>query len=337
MIIANPIYDTTFKKVMESKTAAKTLIGTILGCDVLSLVESPTERTKEKITQPGSPTLYRLDYAAVIKDKDNTKQKVMIEVQKTFDESDIYRFREYLGNEYIKSKLPILTIYILGFKLKVASPAFVTGTGCYDIRTHKPVAKKDDIVKKLTHTAYFIQTKRIDPCDNTLLDQLLTIFQQKKFINGSKSLQPLLINNVDPKLYEIIKILESIANNSKLVGKMDDEYEELKRYERFYGDKIRKELEREKILAEKEKREIEREKVLAEKEKREIEREKVIAEKEKREIEREKILAEKEKTIEATIRHLAKSGMPLQEISHIMRLDINEINKIMRNETDDGG
>jgi len=301
MIIANPIYDTSFKKVMENNNAAKTLIGTILGCEILSLEESPTERTKEIITQPTYPTLYRLDYAAVIKTKDDKKRKVLIEVQKSFDKSDIYRFRDYLGNEYIKSKLDIITIYFLGFKLKVASPAFVTGLDCHDIRTLKPVEKKDDIVRKLSHTAYFIQTKRIDPCEDTLLDQLLTIFQQKTFINGGETLKPLLVSNIDPQLKEIVNILEYVAKNKKLKGQIDEEYEQLRRYERYYGDRIQKEYEREKVLEE-------TLKALEEK---------------------YKALEEKDKTIKSTVLNLHKSGMSIEKISEVTGLCTAEVKKIV--------
>jgi hypothetical protein len=36
MIIANPIYDVMFKRILENNRAAKFFIGTILNCKVLS-------------------------------------------------------------------------------------------------------------------------------------------------------------------------------------------------------------------------------------------------------------------------------------------------------------
>jgi hypothetical protein len=45
VIIANPIYDVTFKRLLENDRAAKFFIGAILGCEVLSLVPMTQEQT----------------------------------------------------------------------------------------------------------------------------------------------------------------------------------------------------------------------------------------------------------------------------------------------------
>ena len=45
MIIANPIYDTAFKRLLENDRAAKFLIGTILDCKVLVLEPNIQEHT----------------------------------------------------------------------------------------------------------------------------------------------------------------------------------------------------------------------------------------------------------------------------------------------------
>ena len=47
MIIANPIYDETFKRILENDRAAKFLIGTILDCEVLSLKPTTRDHTGE--------------------------------------------------------------------------------------------------------------------------------------------------------------------------------------------------------------------------------------------------------------------------------------------------
>jgi hypothetical protein len=46
MLIANPIYDTAFKRLMENNRVAKFLIGTILDCKVTSLEHKAQERLK---------------------------------------------------------------------------------------------------------------------------------------------------------------------------------------------------------------------------------------------------------------------------------------------------
>jgi hypothetical protein len=48
MIIANPLFDLSFKRILENNREAKYLMSTILGCEVVSLIPSITERTTEK-------------------------------------------------------------------------------------------------------------------------------------------------------------------------------------------------------------------------------------------------------------------------------------------------
>ncbi|MDR2694070.1 MAG: hypothetical protein LBB74_07640, partial [Chitinispirillales bacterium] len=175
MIIANPIYDVTFKRLLENDRTAKFLIGTILDCKVVSLTPAVIERTKyDKDT--GNLTLFRMDFAATIKSETGEEKRVIIEMQKAKHLADVTRFREYLGSEYISSSLPIVSIYILGFNLSVDSAAFGNFPACRDLLTGEPLRPYDPFVERLTHTAYFVQTKRIKPSLNTRLDKLLSIF-----------------------------------------------------------------------------------------------------------------------------------------------------------------
>jgi len=319
VIIANPIYDLTFKQLMERPSAAKVLISTILDCKIISLQAAPTEKPREPILKE-PVTLYRLDYNAVIKTKDKGKQKVLIEVQKCFHESDITRFREYLGSEYFKTDLPLITIYIFGFKLLVESPAFVAPSDCYDLRTKEPVPKKDAIVKGLTHTAYFIQAPRLEPCDDTTLDQLLTLFEQKSVMKGNEFLKQLTISTINPQLKEIVDILESVASNREMTDELAVEYEQKRNYERYIGVPLLRVAERDKIIEEKDKALEENAKALEENAKAIEQKDKAI-----------EALEEKERTLILTIQKLYQTGHSVNEISDITGLDIKEIEKILSN------
>ena len=46
MIIANPIYDLTFKRLMESERVAKFFIGTLLGQTIETVPPAPQEFTR---------------------------------------------------------------------------------------------------------------------------------------------------------------------------------------------------------------------------------------------------------------------------------------------------
>ena len=72
MIIANPIYDTVFKYMMEDNTVAKLFVSSIIGENIVSLEPKPQEHTREKDKEKNKGeipnlTVYRLDFSAKIK------------------------------------------------------------------------------------------------------------------------------------------------------------------------------------------------------------------------------------------------------------------------------
>jgi len=239
MIIANPIYDVIFKRLLENDRVAKFLIGTILDCKVISLTPTVIERTKHDKGN-GVLTLFRMDFAATIKKETGEEKRVFIEMQKAKHLADITRFREYLGTEYITSTLPIISIYILGFNLTVDSVAFGNFPICRDLRTGESLNSHDPFVEKLTHTAYFVQTKRITPSINTRLDKLLSIFEQANFISGSETTKDYALNIDDPELKETLDILRYAAADSETRKELDEEEYYQRAMRQMFGEQYDK-------------------------------------------------------------------------------------------------
>jgi hypothetical protein len=129
MVIANPIYDVVFKKMMENDKVAKFFIGTLLEQTIEAIEVKPQEFTySDELT---ALAVFRLDFIATIKTESGELRKVLIEIQKAKNHFDLMRFRNYLAEQYKKEDkfnnvrviLPITTIYILGFKLpEISSP-----------------------------------------------------------------------------------------------------------------------------------------------------------------------------------------------------------------------
>src|SRR5256885_16860978 len=134
MLIANPIYDSVFKYLLEDADLARGFLATILGEEIVSIEVKPQETTVELASQ--AINIFRLDFKAVIKTASGEHRKVLIELQKAKHLLDIMRFRRYLADNYQKEDtirldsgvleslpLPIVTIYFLGFKLAAGYPA----------------------------------------------------------------------------------------------------------------------------------------------------------------------------------------------------------------------
>ena len=306
MIIANPIYDVTFKRILENDRAAKFLIGTILDCEVLSLEPAVRERTEED-RETGKLTLFRMDFSATIVTKEEGEKRVIIEMQKAHVLDDVYRFRKYLASEYRSSQLPIISIYILGFNLSVDSPAFAARPDYIDLLTKEKLSVNDAFVGQLTHSAYFVQTKRIKPKYNTRLEKLLSIFEQTNFIGESYTTKIYDIAVEDQELLEIINILQYIAGDREAREELEREEYYLEYVEDTFGKKDR-ELAENKQTIEKHVQTI-------------VEKDNSIAEKD------EEIINLKNKNLDAA-KEFKSLNVPLEKISQLTGLPVEEIEKL---------
>ena len=98
MIIANPIYDVVFKFMMEDEKVAKILLSALLKKEVVELKMKNQEFSK---MYESRISLFRLDFSARVKNADGSENLVIIELQKTWLDTETLRFRQYLGYQYI--------------------------------------------------------------------------------------------------------------------------------------------------------------------------------------------------------------------------------------------
>ena len=196
MIIANPIYDVVFKRLMENNRVAKFFISTMIGEKVISLDLKPQEFTY--INDLVGITVFRLDFIALIETEEGEQKKILIEIQKAKNEIDLMRFRNYLAEQYKKEDtindekvvLPITTIYILGFKLPNINTACVKVERQYrDMINESVLELKNDFIEKLTHDSYVIQVKRITNRFQSKLDKLLSVFEQNHFLSDTETIK----------------------------------------------------------------------------------------------------------------------------------------------------
>ncbi|MDR1672666.1 MAG: hypothetical protein LBS09_04280, partial [Bacteroidales bacterium] len=76
-VIANPIYDTVFKKLMENERIARFFLGTLLGENIISVNAHPQEFTYRKKVEGSVKasdegigySIYRIDFMATIETK----------------------------------------------------------------------------------------------------------------------------------------------------------------------------------------------------------------------------------------------------------------------------
>ena len=264
MIIANPIYDTVFKRMMENERVAKFFIGTLLEEQIETVEVKPQEFTYTD--ELAGLAVFRLDFIATSKTENGDYKKILIEIQKAKNHIDLMRFRRYLGEQYKKedklnddnNALPITTIYILGFKLPEIESACIKVERNYrDLVDKKIIDKKSDFVEKLTHDSFIVQVDRITNRYQTSLDKLLSVFEQNNFLDENKITKKFEHPTDTEEVKILTDILHHTGTNPEDRRKIEIEQEAWRTVNAVFKDKekelLKKLEEKDKVLEEKDK------------------------------------------------------------------------------------
>lgn len=304
MVIANPIYDVVFKKLMEDKRIAKFFIETLTSETILDIEVKPQEYTYND--RLAGIMLYRLDFIAKIKTGENEYKNVLIEIQKAKHSVDLMRFRNYLAEQYKKedevstptgkstTALPIITIYLLGFNLpEVDASVIKVSREYYDLIEKKVIVAKNDFIEKLTHDCYIIQIPRIKPRLQSKLETLLTVFEQANFIDNKEITKNYKYPVNDDSINNIINVLHYAGTNPEEKVELEKELEALRVYDLGMRD-MKNKIEKNQI-------EI-------------AEQAKVIEDTAKVLEEKDKVIEEKDKLMEEQAKALQDSQRELEEL-----------------------
>lgn len=296
MKIANPIYDVVFKYMMKDNLVARLLLSAIIGEEIVELQFQPKELP---LSLHESITVLRMDFKAIIRQKNGEQKVIIIELQKAKLHTDIMRFRKYLGDQYqdinnsalietIKTKndnviekrkaFPILSIYFLGHTLEFSSdvPVIKVNRKYIDLATGIELPYKEEFIESLTHDSYVIQIPYIKGKRRNELEKLLHIFDQSLYVTeeASDKVIPhfLLINELEISEYyrPILKRLSKAYMDKTLRDQMEAEEEmlnEMQNYARVVEDLKEEVVEQNKVIEEQGKAIKESQKAIEEKEK----------------------------------------------------------------------
>ena len=236
--IANPIYDSVFKYLMEDERIAKTLISALLKKEVVDVDmrrNEYTNGTRDKIS------MFRIDFGARIKEDDGSTKLVLIELQKTWLETETLRFRQYLGAQYANPEnilkdcendgygIPMIAVYLLGHKVgDIEEPVLYVKHKALDYDgNHVTKGIPDPFVDSLTHDSIIVQIPRLRGHVNNRLDEVLSVFDQSQKEMGNH--QVLSVDedkfNGDLEMMHILHRLITAASDSKLRQDMNVEDE----------------------------------------------------------------------------------------------------------------
>ena len=341
MTIANPIYDTVFKYLMEDERIARTILSALLKEEIVKVEVRPHEYSNG---QKESLSIFRIDFGATVRDASGEEQLILIELQKTWLPTETLRFRQYLGVHYQNPKnivsdspdrhaLPMVAVYLLGHSVgEIEEPVVYVRHQAFDY-DGRPVVRgiPNRFVDSLNHNSIIVQIPRLHGKVNNRLDKVLSIFDQSHVCTDNQhylNLDEKAFDLADADMQPIFHRLLMAASNIEMRQNMnveDEYYSIIKEQEgKVYG------LERdlaEKIgeIAGKDTQLAEKNTQLAEKDTQLAEKNTQLAEKNTQLAEKNTQLAEKDGQLAILVKMLLQSGQTVDAIAENLHIDKESI------------
>ena len=236
--IANPIYDSVFKYLMEDERIAKIILSALLKRDVVDVKvrrNEYTNGTRDKVS------MFRIDFGAQIRKEDGSLQLILIELQKTWLETETLRFRQYLGAHYANPEnilqennpegyaIPMVTVYLLGHRVgDIEEPVLYVNHKAFSYQGAE-VSKglPNPFVDSLVHDSIIVQIPLLHGQINNRLDKVLSVFDQHLKDGSNRQVLTLDDNKYsgDNDMDYVLRRLIAAASDTKLRHDMNVEDE----------------------------------------------------------------------------------------------------------------
>ncbi len=320
MKVANPIYDIVFKYMMEDERIARTILSALLKVEVLNVEVRPHEYSDDT---HDNLSVFRIDFGATIRDTHGKKKLILIELQKTWLETETLRFRQYLGVQYSNPKnmqshesaLPMVAVYILGHKVgDIEEPVLYVNHQSLDYDGN--VVTKglpNTFVDSLTHDSIIVQIPRLHGHINNRLDMVLSIFDQSLCDADDKR-----ILRIDENKYENDADMEHILHRLTMAAADADMRQKMNVEELYFSAIEKRDTE---ILL--------RDRHIAE-QKEQLNEQKVQLNEQKEQLNEQKVqLKEQNEMLQKTIKMLLQANMSPKDIAKSLGKDIEEIERFL--------
>ena len=261
--VANPIYDSVFKYIMEDERIAKTMLSALLKKEVVHVTVRPHEYSN---TTRDTLSMFRIDFAATVREREGDVEKdrvVLIELQKTWLNTETLRFRQYLGAQYSNKNnireadekgfaYPMVAVYLLGHKVgNIKEPIVYVNHDVFDYNGNiVKEGSEEPFVESLTHNSIIVQIPLLHGNVNNRLEKVLSVFDQTQVEGNTQQVLKIDEDKYadDNDMLYVLHKLTAAAANSEMRQDMNVEDE----YYKAIEDRDTAIMQRDKILKEKE-------------------------------------------------------------------------------------
>ena len=343
--VANPIYDSVFKFLMDDERIAKTVLSALLKKEVLSVEMRKHEHpniTRDKLS------MFRIDFAARVRENDGSKQLILIELQKTWLDTETLRFRRYLAAQYNAEEniqkqgenqgyaLPMVAVYLLGHRVgDIDKPVVYVGHKAldYDGKEVKN-GENDPFISSLIHDSIIVQIPLLHGKINNRLDKVLSVFDQSQRTEESQQIINLEENlyKDDPEMMQIIHRLSLATMSAEVRQEMNDEDEffavieardtQVMKQKKIISEQLDKITEQQDKITEQQDRITEQQDRITEQQDR-------ITEQQDRITEQQDRITEQNAQIKAMAQAMLKNGVSIDIIAQTINKSIEEVKAML--------
>ena len=215
--VANPIYDSVFKYLMEDERIARTLLSALLKKEV---VEVQIRRNEYTNSYRDNISMFRIDFGARIREADGSLRLILIELQKTWLDTETLRFRQYLGAQYANKENMVHEI--LGHRVgNINVPVLYVNHKSYDYDGHEVThGLPDPFVDSLVHDSIIVQIPLLHGQINNRLFKVLSVFDQTNKEKDNRQVVELDDANYegDADMQYILRRLFKASSDAKLIS-----------------------------------------------------------------------------------------------------------------------
>lgn len=339
--VANPIYDSVFKYLLEDERIARTLLSALLRKEVTDVKVRRHEYTNGS---RDNISMFRIDFGAQVREADGSQHLVLIELQKTWLETETLRFRQYLGAQYANPEniekennpegyaIPMITVYMLGHRVgDIEEPVIYVNHQAENYDGQKVThGMPDPFVESLVHNSIIVQIPRLRGQVNNRLEEVLSVFDQTYKVRGNRQVLTLDEDRYegDDDMMYILRRLTKAASDSKLRQDMNVEDE-------FYSAIENRDtaiMMRDNKIKEQDAQIAEKDSLLAEKDSKLAEKDSKLAEKDSKLAEKDSQLAEQNNIIKKMVLMLKASNTPIELIASHLGMSVADVESLLESD-----
>ena len=334
--VANPIYDSVFKYIMEDERIAKTILSALLKKEVVHVTVRPHEYSN---TTRDTLSMFRIDFAATVREKEGNEIKdriVLIELQKTWLNTETLRFRQYLGAQYNNKNnireadekgfaYPMVAIYLLGHKVgNIKEPIVYVNHDVFDYNGNVVAeGNAEPFVESLTHNSIIVQIPRLQGNVNNRLEKVLSVFDQTNVEGDTQQVLKIDEDKYadDNDMMYVLHKLTAAAANSEMRQDMNVEDEFYKAIE----DRDTAIMQRDKILKEQSEQLSQQSEQLSQQSEQISQQSEQISQQSEQISQQSEQISQQSEQLKNMAKALSASGLSNEQISQMTGMSIAEI------------